>query len=444
MTSEAAPKTSPFWLEDAPALEESFTGELPAQADAVVIGAGLTGLSAARTLAARGKRVVALDAGAPGGGASCRSGGMVGGGHRLSSEKLSAQYGADLARRLLHEAHLDSAAFIRRLIKEEDIACDFAESGRLRGMWTRADYDAAGRELDRLRRILPLEAEMLPKARLAQEVATDLYAGGVLFPRHGGLNPAKYTAGLLQAARRAGALVFGHTPAVAVTAHRGAIVVKTPRGALRAGRALLATNGYASPFMRYHRRRVFGVPSFIVATAPLKNSADELIPGRRMVVETRRRHCYYRASPDGKRLIFGARAAMHNAVSEPFARRQLTALIGEIFPSLAQIGISHSWRGNTGFSFDLLPNIGQSEKNLWHAMGYCGNGNTIAPWLGHKAALTMLGDSAGESAFQHTAFSTRWWHRGTPWFLIPADGILRIADWRDYRRRATERAPFDF
>ena len=433
-------QATPFWREDSAAPERLSFGEWTGSADAVVIGAGLTGLSAAREMAMRGRRVVVLDSGPLCGGASGRNGGMLGGGHRLSPAALEKQYGADTAGRLLREAHLDSVEFAKRLIRDENIACDFAECGRFRGAWTRRDYDDAGRALDRLKKIVPLEAEMVPKSRQREEVATDLYAGGAVYYRHGGLNPAKYAAGILRAAARAGAALFGGVPALGAARRRGVFTVSTPRGDVRAGMVLAAVNGYASRALAEHRRRVVPVPSFLAATEPLaENAARELIPGGRMIVESRARHCYYRLSPDGRRVIFGARAAMTADAPEAFVRRQLRGLLREVFPSLARTEFTHSWRGLTGFSFGMLPNVGRID-GVWHAMGYCGNGNAMAPWLGRKAALAMLGDPEGETAFSRTCFPAKWWHRGSPWFLPAAGAWLRLCDLRDNRRRAMESA----
>lgn len=419
--------SNPFWWDDAGPPTSPDQRDLPTEADVVIVGAGLTGLSAARTLARRGKHVVVLDAQAPGIGASSRNGGMVGGGHRLSIDDMEASLGAETAHGLLREAHLSSTQFAKDLIAEEQIACDFSVSGRFRGFWTDADYSSQARAMERLQAIVPVEAEMVSKARQREEISSDLYCGGMLLPTHGGLNPAKYVDGLLRAAQKAGALVQGETPVTGLTREGTHFDIETPRGRIRAGTVFAATNGYTPALLSNEKRRVFPVPSFIVATEPLgENRMRSLIPKGRMIVESRVRHCYYRPSPDGRRLVFGGRAAMVN-VGEATARRQLTGLIRQIFPDLGDVAITHSWRGNTGFAFNFLPHVGQYD-GVWHAMGYSGNGNTMAPYLGHKAALQILGDPEGETAFSRTGLPTRWWHHGTPWFMPFADIMFRAQD----------------
>jgi len=426
--------TEPFWWEGGWRPRSPDNASLPAGVDVLVIGAGLTGLSAARTLARRGQSVLVLDAHAPGSGASSRNGGMIGGGHRLSIGDLEVRFGHDAAISLLREAHVDSLEFALSVIRDENIDCDYVQTGRFRAFWHAAEFESSARELAKLQERVPIEAIMVPKARQRDEVASDLYEGGMIFPRHGALHPAKWVAGLQRAAIKSGALVQGNTPVVALGREGAAYLVRTPRGTIRAGKVLAATNGYTPAILGNLRRRIIPVPSFIVATEQLgKSWVRNLFPTGRMIVESRDRHCYYRSSPDGTRVIFGGRAAMFDA-PEALARQQMRRLLAQVFPQLDEVRFSHSWRGRTGFTFNALPNVGHVD-GLWHAMGYSGNGNTMAPYLGHKAALQMIGDADGVTAFSDTGLPVRWWHRGSPWFLPFADLAFRARDWRNNRRK---------
>ncbi len=429
-------QTDPFWWDDAGPPVSPSTEPLPSEIDVLIAGAGLTGLSAARTLVNAGKSVLVVDAGAPGSGGSSCNGGMIGGGHLLSLDEMSDRYGKDTGVALIREAQVESTEFAQAMIAEENISCDLAVTGRFRGLWSRREYDTAGQELDRLKKNISVETEMVPLERQCEEINTDIYRGGILYPHHGGLNPAKYVAGMLAVAQRGGAMVQGDTAVLEITPGSSSTLVRTERGDVRAGEVLIATNAYTTSAFPFHKRRLVPVPSFIVATEVVgEDRMRALIPRMRMITESRDRHSYFRPSPDGRRLVFGGRAAMTD-VPDGFARRQHSGLIRQIFPDLGDVAITHSWRGRVGFTFDFVPNVGRND-GIWHAIGYSGNGNTMAPYLGHKVALQILGDPEGETAFSQTAYPTRFWHRGVPWFLPFADVLFRMKDVRSRFVRRT-------
>jgi len=426
------PNNDPYWW-DAIERETETQPEFNSEYDAVVVGAGLTGSSAARTLARNGASVLVLDAEAPGHGASTRNGGMVGEGHRVPLEVMATRYGMETARDLLREIYMEPLGFVKNLIQEENLDCDFKTHGRLRGMWNQAEYDATARSLDSLREIAPLNVEMVPQENLHTEIGTNMYAGGLLLHDHGGLHPGKYLTSLVGAARKAGATVCGNTRVTKVKKSGSGFEVTTDRGPVRAGSVLMATNGYTTKSFSWLKRRIFPVTVYVIATEELSPEVmQEIMPGGRMVVETRSRHCYYRQSPDGKRIILGARAALSEI---PFASAQkvLHGLLSDIFPQLKTVKISHCWRGNTGFTFSFLPHLGQQD-GVWHAMGFSGSGNGMAPYLGNKAALNMLGVQGRETSFTKTTLETKFWYRGWPWFLPFAHALYRGIDFRENLR----------
>jgi len=131
--------------------------------------------------------------------------------------------------------------------------------------------------------------------------------------------------------------------------------------------------------------------------------------------------------------MIGTRAAMH-AISAEKALPTLQKTLTEIFPELAEVKISHCWTGYTGFSFSMLPNLSCNE-GIYSAMGYCGNGVAMAPYLGHKAALKILNPQKRVTVFEDTALQTRPYYFGQPWFLPIASAYFRAYDLFDQYRR---------
>lgn len=420
-------QTTPWWWEAAPPQERNQP--LPASIDVAIVGGGFTGMSAALTLARAGRAVAVLDAQRPGEGASSRNGGMIGSGHRVGFAAASEKYGAEMARRLLGEGN-NALAYTTGLIEREAIACHFKRSGRFRGAWSQAHYEAMQRELETLKREIGLEATMVPKERVPDEVATPHYHGGCIFHLHGGLHPGLFHRGLMEKAEAAGARVFGRAPVTSIESANGKHKLVTPRGTLEAGEVIVATNGYTKPGTPFFSKRVVPAASYLIATEELgENRVRALIPGGRMIVETRARHCYYRASPDGKRILLGARPALRNLDPRktlPTMRR----LLEHLFPDLKGVGLSHAWSGLVGMSRDSLPHLGRHEGR-WYALGYSGSGVAMAPYLGHKVALRLLGDPAGETPFEETPFPSVPFFSGQSWFLAPLEAWYRVKDWRE-------------
>ena len=150
---------------------------------------------------------------------------------------------------------------------------------------------------------------MLFRSRQREEIASDYYHGGMVVERTGQLHPALYFGGLLAAAHRAGARLCANCPADRIERRPAGFVVTTPKGRIEARELVVATNGYTSEVTPTLRRRLVPVASHIIATEELpEDLVRSLIPRNRVVSDTKRVLCYYRQSPDMKRVIFGGRA----------------------------------------------------------------------------------------------------------------------------------------
>ena len=418
-------KEVPYWWEEAPPTPGD-TPAMPRSADVAVIGSGYTGLSAALTLARAGRSVVVFDSDTPGIGASSRNGGMLGSWLKPSLDTLTRRYGPEAARALLDESR-EAYDFLGRFIAEEDIECDYAETGAFTGIVKPAQYEAMARETERLSRTIGVEADMVPRSEVRNEIGTDIYCGGRVTHRRAGLHPARYHAGLIGRVRESGATVAGNCPVTAIQRNGGDFTVTTPHASLKVRNVVVATNGYTGPVTPALRRRVIPVTSYMIATAPLSpNLMATLMPKGRMLTDSNRLLCYFRPSPDNTRVLFGGRPA-YTAIGPKLAAERLSRHMTRIFPELRDVELTHSWFGYIAYTFDRLPHVGEHD-GMHYAMGYCGSGVVMSTWLGRKAALRLLGQAEGKSAFAELEHPTSRFYHGRPWFLPLVQAWYQGAD----------------
>lgn len=422
-------KPEPYWWHAGPILQqraETAPAPLPREADLVIIGAGYTGLNAALQTSREGRSTLVLDAEAAGWGCSTRNGGQISQSVKPSFAALARQHGPQFARALLEEGQA-SLDYMHALVRDEALDCGFAEVGRFHGAHKPHLYEALARDCAAGHPVWKSDAFMVPKSEMAPELGTEFYHGGVVFPRHCSLDVGRYHPALLARVRAAGAIVKGHCPATRLERQASGFAVTTPEGVVRAGKVILATNGYSGPLSPHHQRRIIPIGSYIIATEALpEDLVNRLFPTDRILSDTRKLVYYYRLSPDRRRVIFGGRVSL----SETDPRRSAVILhrdLVAIFPELAPYRVSYAWMGFVGYTFDTLAHCGE-DRGLYHAMGYCGGGVGMASYLGMRIGLKAAGREAAPSAFERLSFPTRPLYSGTPWFLAPSIMLYRLRD----------------
>jgi glycine/D-amino acid oxidase-like deaminating enzyme len=419
-------KNAPYWWEGAPRPSLAHIAP-PARADVVIVGSGYTGLSAALPLARAGRSTILLDAEDVGWGCSTRNGGQVGTSLKPGFDDLARLHGEERAFAIVREGH-NALAFIDELIRDEGIDCDWERVGRFTGAHNTSQYEALGRKIAAQRKGLEVDAYLVPRDEQHREIGTDAYYGGIIYPAHGSLDPAKYHQGLLDRVRTAGATIIPHCPVQAIERDGNGFAVSTPRGRVMARDVIVATNGYTGAVTPQLRRRVIPIGSYIIATEPLEPALTaRLIPKARVVSDTRRIVVYYRLSPDRRRIVFGGRVALMETdprVTAPRLHAEMTA----IFPELSKVQITHSWHGFVAYTFDTMPHIGKWEDGIHYAMGYCGSGVSLATYFGTRVGQQVLGLKEGRTALDNLNFPTRPFYAGIPWFLTPTLMWYRLRD----------------
>src|SRR5258707_5144572 len=202
-------KEKNYWLDTITAPPAQSLRDLPDDIDVVVVGGGFCGLSAARSLANRGVKVALLEAETFGWGASSRNGGMVLTGMKLPVPTLIKRYGRDTVRKM-YAASLESVDCVEQIVREENIDCSFSRCGHLEVACKQSHFDSYEESAALIKREFNHQLRIIPKSELRAEIGSQIYFGGMVDETSVGLNPARYVAGLAQAAQRAGACLYDH------------------------------------------------------------------------------------------------------------------------------------------------------------------------------------------------------------------------------------------
>jgi len=417
---------------------------LPEVVDVAVIGAGLTGLSAARTLVNRGAKVAVFESETIGWGASSRNGGMVLTGMKLGVNQLISMYGRERTKRM-YAASLATIDCVEQIVREEAIDCDFSRCGHLEVACKQKHFNDYARQAEVIDRDFDHKLRVVERHELGAEIGSAIYYGGMVDEISAGCNPARYVAGLARAATKAGAQIFEHTRVEMIQrdSRQGELgwklslsrspVSGSPVALLPvwAHEVFVATSGYTGSATPALQKKIIPIGSFIITTevlpAPL---ARELSPRNRMIYDSKNYIYYYRLTPD-RRMLFGGRAAFFPE-NDQTVRRSAELLrrgmIG-VYPQLRDARIDYVWGGTLDFAFDIMPHAGQLE-GMYYALGYAGHGVAMATYQGQKIAELMAGDNP-ENPFVGIPFpgAPLGLYNGRPWFLPFAGAWYKILDW---------------
>lgn len=400
-----------------------------ADADVCVVGGGFTGLWTAYHLlrADPTLRVLVVEAGRVGFGASGRNGGWCSALFPVSTAGLVRRHGVDAAR-ATRRAMVETVDAVGRDAAAEGIDCHFRKGGTVvvaRGPAQLARARAEVREADELGLD---ELHLLDAGQARERLDARGTVGGTWTPDCARLHPARLVHGLAEAVERRGGRILEGTRALRLSPGR----VETDAGTVRADVSVRATEGY-TPLLPGMRRAVVPVYSLVLATEPLGAAVWDRIGLARSETFSDQRHLVvYGQRTADDRLVFGGRGAPYHfgsAVSARFddeasvfdaLRRTVLDLLPVLGPDLA---VAHTWGGPLAIPRDWHASVGfdRATGAAW-AGGYVGDGvstshlagRTLAdlitgadtellrlPWVGHRSPtwepepLRWLGVNAG-------------------------------------------------
>lgn len=359
-------------------------------ADVVVIGAGITGLSAALHLARAGRSVVVLDAEQPGWGASGRNGGQVNPGLKTTPARVERDFGPVFGPRLVREAWA-APDLVFALIDHYGIACDAARGGTIRAAQAPSQLSAL-RDLFEQCRTRGRDVFWLTPEDMRARTGTDRYCGGMIDMGGGQIDPLAYTRGLAHAAVREGATLHGSTRMRGLRRDGALWSARTEQGCIRAPQIVFATNGYADNLWSRLRRSIVPVYSAIIASTPLSDAQrSRIVPGREVVYELGEITTYFRIDATGRLLIGGRSQSrdMTGAGRFPYLIRHAQRL----WPDLDDGIWIDGWNGQLAITRDHYPHWHHPASGIFACVGYNGRGVAMATVTGRAIADHLVHDA---------------------------------------------------
>ena len=418
-----------YWIETsnpAPVLP-TFAGDR--KADVVVIGAGFTGLSAAYHLSQAGIEAVVLEAEDVGWGASGRNGGMLPPRYKKGFASIAKTYGNEVTCRL-HSIIHEAINTVEMIVSDCRLDCGFSRTGQITAAHSNAhlaslEQDCAWMAAEARDRT----AQILSKSKMADEVGANIHVGGWFDPRGAAIHPLNYVRGLANSLQKHSVPIFVKSPVRRLIEEPDAVRLELPGGTIAARQVVIATNAYTDTtgFAPHAlERRIVAVNTSVICTNPIGgNRAGAILPGRRMVADTKHIMNYYRIMPDN-RLIFGGRGDITGRSDDPGVYAKLERQLAATFPVAADVGVRHRWSGKVAITLDDFPHVGRLSPRIAYAMGYGGRGVALANMLGKYLAQIVEGKTVDAGPMSTNAFDPIPFHA----FRVP--GMQIVARWYQY------------
>lgn len=416
--TSAPADTTPYWSDSA-SLSTFPKLQRDQRVDVVVVGGGVTGLTAAYLLTKAGKTVALLER------ARCA---QVDTGHTsahltmVTDERLVdlvKRFGRDHAQ-AVWDAGLAAISQIDSSVREHEIDCAFE--------WVDAYLHAPPGQVKR-----GVSARFEEEVTLATDLGFDatfvpdvpLVAGpGICFDGQARFHPRKYLAGLVRAISDAGGHIYEHSTADEFSTDP--LGVKVNGCTLRCEDIILATHnplvgvsgmvsatGFQTKLALYTSYVIAGrVPRGSVPDALFWDTAD---PYHYLRVETHRDHDL---------IIFGGED--HKTGQVRHTTECYDRLADTLTKLVPDVDLTHRWSGQVIETPDGLPYIGQTADHQYVATGFSGNGMTFGTLGAMIASDAILGRSnpwadlfePGRSALRRQAWEYVKENADYPYYLI--------------------------
>ncbi|EPA8364621.1 NAD(P)/FAD-dependent oxidoreductase [Vibrio fluvialis] len=406
--------------------------------DWVVVGAGFTGLAAARRLTqlvGHKERIAVLDASRLAHGPAGRNSGfMIDLPHELNSETYSGGMEDDLRKIKLNRAAIQ---FAKELAAEYEFDPKiFDPCGKVTAACTEKGskhIHAYAKHLEALNE----HHDLLSAAYLKQWTGTDFYTEGLFTPGAVMIQPAAFIH------KSAAALqdkvdIYENSPVLSMTlgeTHR----LNTPKGEVRTKNVILAVNGHVQSFGFFPRQLLH---VFTYASMTRKLTVEEIkrlggvsdwgiLPADPLGTTVRRISDHQNT---GHRIIIRNQATLNQSIVASCGDMKRAKFLQDRsfenrFPMLKGVEMEYRWGGRLCLSLNSVPAFGEVENRVYAAACQNGLGTVKGTLSGMMAAeLAVLKTTPMLDEFLHSETPKKL--PPEPFLSLGANATMRWKEWQ--------------
>lgn len=365
------------------------------QADVVIVGGGYTGLSAAYHIRQSfpEKKILLLEGACCGYGASGRNGGFC-----IATSLIDWDETDPERRRKNRDVSLYGINFIKKMIAEHGVDCDFEENGMLEVALNEKQARALEKFHDNLNDF-GFEATFIQGKELEAEIKSPLFIAGVKNMNGATLNPAKLAREMKRVVESSGVEIRERSVVTRITPGK-VHLIDTELGDVRAPILVLATNAYSHK-LGFFKNRVYPISVFQIATEPLSQTQWDSIgwKNRQGLSDMRKLYSYLIPTADGRIVMGGSDFTYYSndrlsSGNDKKVTRNVKKDLFRFFPDLAGLKIAHAWGGVTAGTLDYTPSVSVmgDHQNIYFGTGHA-EGVPTTQTTGRIIADMMTGDS---------------------------------------------------
>lgn len=429
-------------------LEEKYKFCKPLQVhrkcDVLIIGGGMSGVSAAAAFMNKGLSVVLLEKNILGGSSSGRSAGFLTPDSELELSQLVRRYGLKGANEIW-EVPVKGISLIKDYVTKYHIHCDFRVQDSLFMGIGESGWQDVQDEMKCRKHVGFTNQNLYNKQELDNLVGSTGFTGAVRYTDTYGINPLQYLQGMKQHLQEAGIDIYESTEVLRIEGN----TAYTHAGSVAADQIIVAIDKMERPFNKV-ADEVFHAQTFLSISEPLNDqelyqlypAGDDLQMWDSTLV-----YSYWRLV-EGNRVLLGGGNAITTFLPKAWNHEDVIAGVHKRFkshfPFLRDLHFIQYWPGLIDTTRDLLPTIVRDASNqrIHFILGVVG-----LPWAsfcGDFVARNILGEADEDCHKYYEYFTDRRYFAFPVWLeqLLGKPMVFALSNgWAKYYQKDLHHLP---